>query len=137
MAVIDAQRLVGFFLADRTEAALPFEHALIVFRRNPVGGFELNPARFLPVTSAFLFPVFRVCQPFVQMAGVVRGKRAFSVFRVFRISLPASLVTRKHLRCRPEARHGLSNSKYLHDARARPARLPDRSAWKKLEQRPR
>jgi hypothetical protein len=111
MAVIDAQRLVGFFLADRADAALPFEHALIVFRRNPVGGLELNPARFLPVTNAFLFPVFRVCQPFVQMAGVVRGKLAFSVFRIFRISLPAPFVTRKHLRCRPDARHGLSNSR--------------------------
>jgi hypothetical protein len=132
MAVIDAQRLVGFFLADRTDAALPFEHALVVFRRNPVGGLELNPARFLPVTNAFLFPVFRVCEPFVQMAGVVRGKLAFSVFRVFRISLPAPFVTRNRLRCRLNARHKSTHSRSrlarprrrrcLHDARARAQR---------------
>jgi hypothetical protein len=52
MAVIDAQRLVRFFLADRADAALPFEHALIVFQRNPVIGLEPATTRRVAVTSA-------------------------------------------------------------------------------------
>jgi hypothetical protein len=52
MAVIDAQRLVGFFLADRADAALPFEHALVVFQRNPVIGLELETARRVAGTNA-------------------------------------------------------------------------------------
>jgi hypothetical protein len=52
MAVIDAQRLVGFLFADRADPALPFEHALVVFQRNPVIGLELETARRVAVTNA-------------------------------------------------------------------------------------
>jgi hypothetical protein len=54
VAMVDAQGLVGFLLADRAHAALLREHALVLLERNSVSGLEPEPARLSLLAEAFV-----------------------------------------------------------------------------------
>ena len=101
VTMIDAQRRGGLAPADRTGPALSRRQHVVIFPGHAVGLEQLGPAIWL----AFPFAIRRgppepatlVDLLLVNLiAGAIPGQAGTAIFGIFRVSLPARFIPRRH-----------------------------------------